>query len=46
MQVLWGEALEGNCPIIVDEFLYYYKPSDIKRLADFYQFSSRGSYYN
>ena len=46
MQVLWCEALEGNCPITVDEFLYCYKPSEIKRSASFYQFSSRGSYYS
>ena len=30
MQVLWCEALEGNRPIIVDKFLYCYKPSKIK----------------
>ena len=46
MQVLWREALERNCSITVDEFLYCYKPSEIKRSAGFYQFSSRGSYYN
>ena len=46
MQVLWRKALEWNCPIIVDEFLYYYKPSEIKRSAGFYQFSSRASYYS
>ena len=46
MQVLWREALEGNRPITVDEFLYCYKPSKIKKSADFYQFSSRGSYYS
>ena len=46
MQVLWHEALERNCPITVDEFLYYYKPSEIKKSAGFYQFSSRGSYYS
>ena len=40
MQVLWREALERDCPIIVDEFLYYYKPSEIKKPAGFYQFSS------
>ena len=46
MQVLWREALEGNCPITVDEFLYCYKPSEIKRSIGFYQFSSRGSLYS
>ena len=29
MQVLWREVFEGNRPLIVDEFLYYYKPSEI-----------------
>ena len=46
MQVLWREALEVNCPITVDEFLYSYKPSEIKKSAGFYQFSTRGSYYS
>ena len=46
MQVLWHEALEGNCLITVDEFLYCYKPSEIKKSASFYQFLSRGSYYS
>ena len=46
MQVLWREALEGNCPLTVDEFLYCYKPSEIKKSAGFYQFSSRGSHYS
>ena len=46
MQVLWREALEGNCSITVDEFLYCYKPSKIKRSTGFYQFLSRGSYYS
>ena len=46
MQVLWREALEGNCPITVNEFLYCYKPSEIKKSAGFYQFSSRGSHYS
>ena len=30
MQMLWRKALEGDCPITVDEFLYCYKPSEIK----------------
>ena len=46
MQVLWREALEGDRPITVDEFLYCYKPSEIKKSAGFYQFSSRGSPYS
>ena len=46
MQVLWCEALEGNRPITVDKFLYYYKHSEIKKSTGFYQFSSRGSYYS
>ena len=45
-QVLWRKVLEGNRPITVDEFLYCYKPSEIKKFAGFYQFSSRGSYYS
>ena len=31
---------------MVNEFLYYYKPSEIKKSAGFYQFLSRGSYYS
>ena len=46
MQVLWHEALEGNRPIIADEFLYCYQPSEIKQLAGFYQFSSRGPQFS
>ena len=46
MEVLWREALEGKCPIIVDKFLYCYKPFEIKKSTGFYQFSSRGSYYS
>ena len=46
MQLLWREVFEGNHPIIVDEFLYYYKPSKITQSAGFYQFSSRGSQFS
>ena len=44
MQVLWREAFKGNRFIIMDEFLYCYKPSEIKKSVGFYQFSSKGSY--
>ena len=39
-------AREGNRPITVDEFLYSYKPSEIKQSASFYQFSSRGPQFS
>ena len=43
MQVLWREVFDGNCPLIVDEFLYCYKPSEISQSLGFYQFFARGS---
>ena len=46
IQVLWPEVFEGNCPIIVDEFLFCYKPSKIKQSADFYRFSSKGPQFS
>ena len=46
MQVLWCGALEGNRLITVDEFLYCYKPSEIKQSAGFYQFSFRGPQFS
>ena len=27
MQILWREVFEGDGPLIVDDFLYFYKPS-------------------
>ena len=45
MQVLWREVFEGNCPLIVDEFLYCYKPSEINQSLGFYQFTARGKDY-
>ena len=32
---------EANHPLIVDEFLYCYKPSEINQSIGFYQFSAR-----
>ena len=43
MQTLWREVFDGNHPLIVDEFLYCYKPSEISQSLGFYQFSARGS---
>ena len=45
MQVLWREVFEGDRPLIVDEFLYCYKPSEINQSLDFYQFTARGKDY-
>ena len=42
MQILWREVFEGDRPLIVDEFFYYYKPSEINQSLDFYQFTARG----
>ena len=44
--MLWRKALEGNCPITVDEFLYCYKPSEIKKSTGFYQFLSKGPHFS
>ena len=45
MQVLWREVFEGDCPFIVDEFLYCYKPFEINQSLGFYQFITRGKDY-
>ena len=45
MQVLWREVFEGDCPLTVDEFLYYYKPSEINQSLGFYQFTAKGKGY-
>ena len=45
MQVLWREVFEGNYPLTVYEFLYYYKPSEINQSLGFYQFTARGRDY-
>ena len=43
MQILWKEFFGGNRPLIVDEFLYCYKPSEISHSDGFYQFTARGN---
>ena len=42
MQVLWREVFERDRLLIVDEFLLYYKPSEINQSIGFYQFTARG----
>ena len=41
MQVLWREVFEGDRPLTMDEFLYYYKPLEINQSLGFYQFTAR-----
>ena len=43
MQVLWREVFDRNRPLIVDKFLYCYKPFEISQSLGFYQFFARGS---
>ena len=43
MQILWREVFGGDRPLTVDEFLYYYKPSEISQFEGFYQFIARGN---
>ena len=45
MLVLWIEVFEGNRSLIVDEFLYCYKPLEINQSLGFYQFTVRGKDY-
>ena len=45
MQILWTEVFGGDRPLIVDEFLYCYKPSEINQSNGFYQFTARGNDY-
>ena len=42
MQILWREVFGGDRPLIVDEFLFCYKPSEINQSLGFYQFMARG----
>ena len=41
-QVLWRQVFERDCPLTVDEFLFYYKPSEINQSLGFYQFTAKG----
>jgi len=34
-------VFEGDRPLIVDEFLFYYKPLEINQSLGFYQFTAR-----
>ena len=43
IQVLWRKAFDENRPLIVDKFLYCYKPSKIRKSLGLYQLSARGS---
>ena len=43
MQVLWKEVFEGDRPLIMDEFLFCYKPFEINQSQGFYQFTTRGN---
>ena len=42
MQVLWNEVFWRDRPLIGDEFLFCYKPSEINQSLGFYQFTARG----
>ena len=36
------QVFEGDCSLIVDEFLYYYKISEISQSLGFHQYTTRG----
>ena len=40
MQVLWREVFERDRSLIVDEFLYCYKPTEINQSFGFCQFTA------
>ena len=42
MKILWREVFGGDRPLTMDEFLFYYKPSEINQSLGFYQFIARG----
>ena len=43
MQILWKEVLGRDRSLIMDEFLFCYKPSEIHQSFGFYQFTARGT---
>ena len=43
MQILWREVFGGDRPLTMNEFLFYYKPSEIHQSLGFYQFTARGT---
>ena len=43
MQILRREVFGGDCPLTVDEFLFYSKPSVMHQSLGFYQFTTRGT---
>ena len=43
MQILWREVFGGDRPLTMDEFLFYYKPSEINQSLGFYQFTAKGT---
>ena len=42
MQILWREVFGGDRPLIMDEFIFCYKPTEINQSLDFYQFTAKG----
>ena len=45
MQILCREVFGGDRSLTVDEFLFFYKPSEISQSISFYQYTARGRNY-
>ena len=43
MQILWKEVFGGDHPLIVNKFLFCYKPLERNQSLGFYQFTARGT---
>ena len=43
VQILWREVFGGDRPLTMNEFLFYYKLSEIHQSLGFYQFIARGT---